>query len=389
MPIKELLTWQDTKDISPKENIIPSPCNLGKEMKEEGIKIEMPENWHPPLIDGNWEGKSFISVEQLTEKDMTAILNSAAAIINTRTGGLVREKTMLAKWLYPDTEMLTAFYETSTRTRDSFEVAVQLLGGSFVSNPDMVKLSSAYKGESVADNAKVMACYAPLIVQRHPHLGAAAIAAYAIKDFMRIDGKKAQIINAGDGAGEHPTQALLDVATIVWEKELKNKDNLKHLRIGMLGDLKNGRTVHSLTKLLTLLGGPKEFFFISPKELAMPKDVLDHSLTKGQNITVTENLEGALPVLDVLYITRIQKERFEDPMVYEKLKGKYIVTPKTLIMAKKELTIMHPLPRVDEIHPSVDNDPRAAYFRQVEYGLYVRMALLCQMVGRPYPGNNH
>lgn len=366
---------------------VPSCCRLSEKMRVEAQKIGMSDNWAPPLIDGDWRGKSFISAEQLTESDMAEILKSARMIVDTVESGATKGHGELAKWLFPDKNMFTAFYEPSTRTRGSFEMAMEMLGGKVVSNPDMVRMSSAYKGESVYDNARVMACLSPLIVQRHDEEGAAAIAAYAIQDFERLDGKKAQIINAGDGVGEHPTQALLDVATIIWEKGLSGQEGLRRLKVGMLGDLKHGRTVHSLAKLLTLLGGPKEFVFISPEELAMPLDVLDHGQVNGQKITQTDDLKRELPELDVLYVTRLQKERFRQVEDYERLRGGYAVTPEILKGAKEDLIIMHPLPRVDEIPPIVDRDPRAAYFRQVEYGLYVRMALLCQMAGRPYPHN--
>lgn len=378
----EMGTWQRSLGVEPRA---PGFCKLSDEMKVEAENIGMPAEWAPPLINGDWREKSFIGVEQLTEGDVAEIVNSAAMIANTAMEGPTRSHGMLARWLFPGIQMTTAFYETSTRTRDSFEIAMLRLGGQVVSNPDMMGMSSVVKGETVSDSAKVMACFFPLIVQRHPKVGAAAIAAYALQNFKRLDGSKAQIINAGDGIGEHPTQALLDVATVVWEKGLKNRGDLRKLTVGMVGDLKNGRTVHSLAKLLTLLGGPKKFVFISPEELAMPLDVIDHGQTNGQNIVQTEDLEGVLPDLDVLYVTRIQKERFLKPDDYERLKGKYVVSPELLRRGKEDLTIMHPLPRVDEIPPSLDNDPRAAYFRQVGYGLYVRMALLCQMVGKPYP----
>lgn len=369
----------------------PNSCELStnkKEealsMKEEAERIGMPEHWRPPKIDGNWKNKSFISAEQLTAEDIADIVNMAARIRDTRISKNQRQFFELSSWLFPHS-LQTAFYEPSTRTRISFEEAALILGLRVISSPDMVKMSSFSKGETVADNAIVMGEISPVIVQRHPEVGAAAIAAFALQLVTRCDGTKPRAINAGDGIGEHPTQALLDITTIIWEKRLKNARDLQKLHIGILGDLKHGRTVHSLTKTLSCLGGPDTFYFISPEQLAMPQTIIDTLLRHGQKVVVVNDLLEVLPKLDVLYVTRVQNERFEDPNDYLRYESLYRVTPEIMERAKEDLTLMHPLPRRNEIAAVLDRDPRAAYFRQVENGVDVRMALLCCMFDRPYP----
>ncbi|KAI5721518.1 hypothetical protein M8J77_021715 [Diaphorina citri] len=216
------------------------------------------------------------------------------------------------------------------------------------------------------DTVAVLSGYADVIVLRHPEPGAVKLAA---------NYSKKPIINAGDGIGEHPTQALLDVFTIQEEMGRVNG-----LTITMVGDLKNGRTVHSLARLLTLYD--VKLNYVSPPNLGMPESIQEFVASKGKQQEVYESLEQVLPVTDVLYMTRIQKERFPSPEEYEKSCGLYIVTPKIMTKAKSKMAVMHPLPRVFEIAPEFDSDPRAAYFRQAEYGMYVRMALLTMVLGR-------
>jgi aspartate carbamoyltransferase len=229
-----------------------------------------------------------------------------------------------------------------------------------------VKYSSVSKGESLPDTVRTLECYADVIVLRHPEIGAAALAAkYARKP----------VINAGDGAGEHPTQALLDAFTI-----LEELGRLEGLTVTMLGDLKYGRTVHSLSRLLTMFN--VKLNYVSPEILRMPAEIVEE--LKEKNVPQTEytSLEKVLPETDVLYVTRVQKERFEDPAVYESVKGAFVIEPAIMKAAKKDMIVMHPLPRVGEITIEFDDDPRAAYFRQMEYGLYVRMALLAMVLGK-------
>jgi len=257
------------------------------------------------------------------------------------------------------------FYEPSTRTASSFMAAMMRLGGSVIPINE-VHYSSVSKGESLPDTIRTLESYADIIVLRHPEVGAAQIAAdYASKP----------IINAGDGVGEHPTQALLDLFTI--REELGQVDGLT---VTMLGDLKYGRTVHSLARLLSLYD--VRLNYVSPDILRMPREIIAELEEKGIPQAEYSALDPVLAETDVLYVTRVQKERFENPEAYEQVKGSYIITPETMARAKERMILMHPFPRVGEISMEVDADPRAAYFRQMEYGLYVRMALLAMVLGK-------
>mgnify|MGYP004455750413 FL=1 len=266
-------------------------------------------------------------------------------------------------------KLATLFYEPSTRTRLSFEAAMLSLGGKTLGFSS-AEQSSATKGETVADTIRVVGCYADIVAMRHPKEGAPLLASmYA----------KVPVINAGDGGHNHPTQTMIDLMTI-----RSRKGKLDHLKIGFCGDLKFGRTVHSLTKALMRYEG-NEFWFISPEELRIPEYL--EKMLQRQNISYHEcdNLENVLPELDVLYMTRVQKERFFNEEDYVRLKDRYILTEEKLNLAKKDMPVLHPLPRVNEIACEVDNDPRAAYFEQVQNGLYVRMALIIALLGLEDP----
>jgi aspartate carbamoyltransferase len=242
---------------------------------------------------------------------------------------------------------------------------MERLGGSVIPINE-VRYSSVSKGESLPDTVRTLECYADVIVLRHPEVGASALAAqYARKP----------VINAGDGVGEHPTQALLDLFTI--HEEL---GEVEGLTVTMLGDLKYGRTVHSLARLLSLYN--VRLNYISPDILRMPSEIIAELAEQGIPQAEHTALEAVLPETDVLYVTRVQKERFDDPEAYEQVKGAYVITAETLQRARERMIVMHPLPRVGEISMEVDDDPRAAYFRQMEYGLYVRMALLALVLGK-------
>ena len=262
------------------------------------------------------------------------------------------------------------FYEPSTRTSSSFMAAMTRLGGAVIPINN-VQFSSVTKGESLPDTVRTLECYSDVIVIRHPESGAAATAAHY---------SKKPVINAGDGIGEHPTQALLDLFTIV--NELGHVDGLK---VAMVGDLKYGRTVHSLTKLL--VNYDVEFRFVSPEQLQMPADIIDivqsnARSSSGHPYRVLEDIEAVIAEVDVLYVTRVQKERFTDLSIYDRVKDQYVVDMGLMARAKEKMIVMHPLPRVNEISYTVDDDPRAAYFRQMQNGMYVRMALLAAVLGK-------
>jgi carbamoyl-phosphate synthase/aspartate carbamoyltransferase/dihydroorotase/carbamoyl-phosphate synthase/aspartate carbamoyltransferase len=257
------------------------------------------------------------------------------------------------------------FYEPSTRTSSSFIAAMERLGGSVIPITQGVQFSSVSKGETLPDTIRTLEQYSDVIVLRHPEIGSAKVAA----DYASVP-----IINAGDGPGEHPTQALLDLFTI--QDELGTIDGLK---IAMVGDMRFGRTVHSLTKLL--LHYDVSLRFVSPEILRLPLTIMNQVIDSGKNARETHDVADVIENADVLYVTRVQKERFADLAQYEDVKDHYEITPELMAQAKEKMVIMHPLPRVGEIHYAVDSDPRAAYFRQVQNGMYIRMALLAAVLG--------
>ena len=263
-------------------------------------------------------------------------------------------------------KLATLFFEPSTRTRLSFEAAMYELGGQVLGFSEAAS-SSASKGESVSDTVKVVSCYADIIAMRHPKEGAPLVAS------MKAD---VPVINAGDGGHNHPTQTLADLLTI-W----REKGRFTDLTIGLCGDLKFGRTVHSLIEAMARYENVR-FVLISPEELKLPsyvkKDILQK---KGIPYTQTTDLESVMPELDVLYMTRVQRERFFNEDEYVRLKDSYILTPEKLRNAKESLSILHPLPRVNEISVAIDDDPRACYFKQALNGKYMRMALILKLLG--------
>jgi len=308
--------------------------------------------------DAPFYGKDILSVKQFTRQDLEYIFGVAhemrEMVLRVGTFDLLKGKILA-----------NLFYEPSTRTSSSFTSAMERLGGSLIPINE-VHYSSVAKGESLPDTIRTLECYADVIVLRHPEVGASALAArYAQKP----------IINAGDGVGEHPTQALLDLFTIY--EELGEVDGLI---VTMLGDLKYGRTVHSLARLLSLYD--VKINFVSPDILKIPSEIINEIEVNCTSQAEFNKLESVIPETDVLYVTRVQKERFKDLAEYEKVKSAFVITPETLNDAKERMIIMHPLPRVGEISMEVDDDPRAAYFRQMEYGLYVRMALLAMVLGK-------
>src|ERR1700704_2964951 len=262
--------------------------------------------------------------------------------------------------------MAALFYEPSTRTRLSFEAAMLRLGGQTMGTDNAREFSSAAKGETLEDTIRIVGGYADVIVIRHNEEGAARRAAAV---------SSVPIINAGDGPGQHPTQALLDLYTI--KDELNRIDGI---RVALVGDLANGRTVRSLTYLLSKFKDIK-IWFVAPPEVAMREDIKSHLTEHKVPWVETADLDAVLPEVDVVYQTRIQKERFTDPAAYQALKGIYRIDKRSLGLMRKYAILMHPLPRVDEIAPEVDADPRAAYFRQAHNGLHIRMALLDRLLG--------
>lgn len=301
--------------------------------------------------------KDLIDIRDLTEAEIDELVCTAEDIIaNPDKYAEVCKRKKIA----------TLFYEPSTRTRLSFEAAMLELGGSVIGFSAAAD-SSAAKGESVADTAKTVECFADIIAMRHPKEGAPFVAS------RNVD---IPVINAGDGGHNHPTQTLTDLLTIHREK-----GTFENLVVGCCGDLKFGRTVHSLISAMSRYAGVK-FVLISPEELKVPENVKTEILDKN-NIPYVEttSLEDAMPELDILYMTRVQRERFFNEADYVRLKDTYILTPEKLENAKKTLSILHPLPRVNEISVEIDKDPRAVYFKQVKNGKYIRMALIMKLLG--------
>ena len=299
--------------------------------------------------------RSLIDISELTTGEIEELIAVANDII--ANPGKYSEKCKGKK-------LATLFFEPSTRTRLSFEAAMLELGGSVLGFSE-AQSSSASKGESVADTAKVISCYADIIAMRHPKEGAPLVAAR---------NASIPVINAGDGGHCHPTQTLADLLTIYREK-----GGFDNLTVGFCGDLKFGRTVHSLISALIRYKNVK-FVLISPQELKLPGYVRDKLDRAGIEYTETGSLENSIADLDILYMTRVQKERFFNEEDYLRLKDSYILTPEKMALASEKLRVLHPLPRVNEISVAVDDDPRACYFKQVLYGKYMRMALILKLL---------
>ena len=308
------------------------------------------------MVQRNKTMRSVIDVLDLTVEELEELIKVADDIIDNPQK--YSEKCKGKK-------LATLFFEPSTRTRLSFEAAMYELGGNVLGFSE-AQSSSAVKGESVADTAKTVSCYADIIAMRHPKECAPLVASL---------NATIPVINAGDGGHNHPTQTLADLLTIHREKGRFND-----LTVGLCGDLKFGRTVHSLINALSRYSGIK-FVLISPDELKLPSYIKKEVLEKNNlEYVQTTSLEEVMPELDILYMTRVQRERFFNEEDYLRLKDSYILTPEKLVNAKEDLSIMHPLPRVNEISVAIDEDPRACYFKQVLYGKYMRMALILKLL---------
>ena len=300
--------------------------------------------------------RSLIDIQELSTTEINELIEVASDIIDN---GAKYSDACRGK------KLATLFFEPSTRTRLSFEAAMYELGGNVIS-VSSADSSSASKGESVADTAKVVSCYADIMAMRHPKEGAPLVASM---------NASIPVINAGDGGHNHPTQTLADLLTI-----FREKGRLDNMTVGLCGDLKFGRTVHSLISAMSRYTGVK-FVLISPEELKVPSYVKKDILKKqGIEYVQTTDFEAVIPTLDVLYMTRVQKERFFNEEDYLRLKDRYILTPEKLAKAKEDLIILHPLPRVNEISVAIDKDPRACYFKQVYYGKIARMSLILKLL---------
>ncbi len=314
---------------------------------------------HKPITGNGFYRQDILSVRQFDRDKLDYIFDVTLEMreMVQRVGGV----DLLRGYV-----LACLFYEPSTRTSSSFIAAMERLGGSVIPITQGVQFSSVAKGESLPDTVRTLEQYADVIVLRHPEEGAARIAA----EYASVP-----VINAGDGPGEHPTQALLDLFTI--QDELGRIDGL---HVAMVGDLRFGRTVHSLTRLL--IQYDVQLSFVSPEILRLPLDLMNEVRDAGLPVRETYSVADVIAEVDVLYVTRVQKERFSDLSQYDAVKDYYRITPELMQEAKQNMIVMHPLPRVGEIAYTVDDDPRAAYFRQVRNGMYIRMALLATVLGK-------
>ncbi|XP_053565421.1 CAD protein isoform X2 [Bombina bombina] len=344
----DLNAIQDSYTFPPPLPRITSPQNMSTQSVQH---IQTSPLLHPLI------GQHILSVKQFTKEQMSHLFNVAHTLRM-----LVQKERSLD--MLKGKVMASMFFEASTRTSSSFSAAMQRLGGSVLNFSEST--SSSQKGESIADSVQTMSCYTDVLVVRHPEPGAVELAAKHCRK---------PVINAGDGVGEHPTQALLDIFTI--REEL---GTVNGMTITMVGDLKHGRTVHSLAFLLTQYR--VNLRYVTPRNLRMPSNIIHFVASKGIKQEEFDSIEEALPDTDVLYVTRIQKERFESKEEYDACFGQFILTPHIMTRAKKKMVVMHPMPRINEISLEVDSDPRAAYFRQAENGMYVRMALLATVLGK-------
>ena len=346
---------------------------MSNDMTQEHLSTK----YIPAPINGDFVGKHILTVDQFARKDLQ-ILFDATFSIKKR----VRQRDRGLREICAGSVMASLFFEASTRTDLSFQAAMRRLGGDVIGASNGVQFSSVYKGEDLPDTVRAAGCYADVIALRHPKVGSSFEAAYYLDKLnARIDNPTV-IVSGGDGIGEHPTQALLDLFTI-----LDQKGRIDHLTITMVGDLRHGRTVHSLAKLVARYGAEGvKLCFVSPPSLRMPPTILELLTTTNIQTYETTDLMEVLAESDVIYWTRVQEERFqENPAEYEAIKDDFIMTPAIMMDAKADAILMHPLPRKHEMgtrddHDVLDEDPRAVYFEQMENGMFVRMALLAKVL---------
>ena len=340
---------------------------------------EAASGYRPRAIDGDLRGRHIVSVEQFARADLDSLCRTAAELRRRSRSGDTSVLRLARRKI-----MASLFYEASTRTDMSFQAAMLRMGGEVIATSGGVQFSSVYKGENLADTVRAVGCYADVIVLRHPEVGSSYAAAHHLDQLAARLGTRCVVISAGDGIGEHPSQALLDLFTIV-----DRLGDTEGLRIAFVGDLANGRTVHSLAKLIALYGAPGAHMdFVSPESLRIPDAIRSFVAERAPAITMTEtdDLDEVLRRTDVIYWTRVQEERFAERTDYEAIADRYVMTPSVLARAKPHAILMHPLPRKHEMgspsdHAILDADPRSVYFHQMQNGMYIRMALVAGVVG--------
>jgi len=334
----------------------------------------------PPRIDKQFQGKHILSVDQVSRDDLVILMDATLSIRRR-----LRHNDRGLKAICAGKVMASLFFEASTRTDMSFQAAMRRLGGDVISASNGVQFSSMYKGENLADTVRAAGCYADAIVMRHDQVGSSYEAAYYLDKLNQQIGSPSVLISGGDGIGEHPTQALLDLFTIYDKKK-----NLDGQTITLVGDLKHGRTVHSLAKLIAYYGAKgTTLCLVSPSALRMPDHILEMLSQYNVSVHETGRLAEVLGDSDVIYWTRVQEERFGDPDDYAEIKDSFVMTPSVLAQAKADTILMHPLPRKGEMgtredHDILDEDPRAVYFEQMENGMFMRMALMAKVLRGAY-----
>ncbi len=337
----------------------------------------MDAQYTPRSIDGNLTGRHIVSVEQFARPDLDSLFRSAA---NLRSRVNAGDKTVLK--LCHRRIMATLFFEASTRTDMSFQAAMLRLGGEVVATAGGVQFSSVYKGENLADTVRAAGSYADVIVLRHPEVRSSYQAAQALDQLASRLGNRPVVVSGGEGVGEHPTQALLDLFTII-----DFKHQADGLTIALVGDLAHGRTVHSLAKLLALYGAQDvRLELVSPESLRAPSGILEFVRSRGVKVHESSSLDEVIGRSDVIYWTRVQQERFASEGDYQAIADDFIMTPEVLARAPDDAILMHPLPRKHEMgseadHAGLDADPRSVYFHQMQNGMFVRMALLAGVLG--------
>ena len=355
----------------------PSPPNGGYVTVDPGGFVN---TYHPPPIAGDFKGKHIVTVDQFNRDDLLVLFGAADSLrkrIRTGDRGVVEIATGQV--------LALLFFEPSTRTDMSFQAAMLRLGGKTIGASNGIRFSSIYKGEDLPDTVRAAGCYADAIALRHPDVGASYLAAHYLNVLADKIGRRPVVISAGDGVGEHPTQALLDMYTI---RDCKN--TVAGLSITLVGDLRNGRTVHSLARLLASYSPRQvQVGLVSPPNLRMPGNIVGRLKETGISVRETSNLDQVLGDSDVIYWTRVQEERFTDRADYERVKKGFIMTPAVMKRAKPDAILMHPLPRKHEMggpedHELLDADPRSVYFQQMENGMLIRMALLAKVLNNTH-----
>ena len=360
----------------------PASMSRYDQYNENGFVAVSPvsflDSYHPSAIDDDFRNKHIITVEQFARNDLDELFKTAATLKKRLLSG-DRGIVEIANGKV----LALLFFEASTRTDMSFQAAMLRLGGKVIGVSNGIQFSSVYKGEDLPDTVRAAGCYADVITLRHPEVGASYLAAHYLDMLAEKIGRRPVIISAGDGVGEHPTQALLDLFTI-----LENKGTADGLTITLVGDLKHGRTVHSLAKLLATYGPQKATVsFVSPPSLRIPRPIIKRLQAEKVSVYETAELKEVLGSSDVIYWTRIQEERFVNQNDYKKVKDGFIMTPDVMQRAKADSILMHPLPRKHEMgghkeHNALDADTRSIYFQQMENGMLVRMALLAKLLKR-------